>query len=175
MTDSGTPVRRQTARLLVGKAVQGYGTLLLYPDKLAAVRSGAVRAGWVIGFIVVFVPTLLIPPHTGPGALGALIGVGGGYLIGGAIAKSQADAKVAAGGGDVTVISLDSITSLEARRSKSWLRGQNLLVTTTDGAQYQFGVKLDRWSADIANALTARGCEVRTVPQSMAVTPAPSA
>lgn len=101
--------------------------------------------------------------------------MGGGYLIGGAIAKSQADAKVAAGGGDVTVIPLDSITSLEARRSKSWLRGQNLLVTTTDGAQYQFGVKLDRWSADIANALTARGCEVRTIPQGMAVTPAPSA
>lgn len=47
----------------------------------------------------------------------------------------------------------------------------DLLVTTTDGAQYQFGVKLDRWSADIANALTARGCEVRTVPRGMAVTP----
>ena len=78
---------------------------------------------------------------------------------------------MAARGGDVTVISLDSITRLEARRSKSWLRGQNLLVTTTDGAQYQFGVKLDRWSADIANALTARGCEVRTVPRGMAVTP----
>jgi hypothetical protein len=104
-----------------------------------------------------------------------LIGAGGGYLIGGAIAKSQADAKVAAGGGDVTVIPLDSITSLEARRSKNWLRGQNLLVTTMYGAQYEFGVKLDRWSADLANALTARGCEVRTIPQGMVVIPAPSA
>jgi hypothetical protein len=175
MTGSETPVRRQTARLLMGKATQGYGTLLLYPDKLAAVRSGAVRAGWVVGFVVVFVPSLLLPPHTGPGALGALIGVGGGYLIGGAIAKSQADAKVAAGAGNVTVIPLDSITSLEARRSKRWLGGQNLIVTTADGAQYGFGVKLDRWSADLANALTARGCEVRTTPQGLAVTPAPSA
>jgi hypothetical protein len=160
---------------LVGRATQGYGTLLLYPDKLAAVRSGAVRAGWVIGFIVVFVPTLLIPPHTGPGALGALIGAGGGYLIGGAIARSQADAKATTGGDDVTVIPLDSITSLEARRSRGWLGGQNLIATTADGAQYEFGVKLNRWSADLANAMTARGWEVRTTPQGMAVTQAPSA
>jgi hypothetical protein len=121
MTDTENPVRRQTTRLLSGGKTKGYGTLLLYPDKLAAVRSGAIRAGWVIGFIVVFIPSLLLPPHAGPGALGALIGVGGGYLIGGAIAKSQAAAKVAAGGSNVTVIPLDSIRSLEARKSKGWL------------------------------------------------------
>lgn len=98
-----------------------------------------------------------------------------GYLIGGAIAKSQAAAKVAAGGGNVTVIPLDSISSLETRKSKGWLGGQHLIVTTADGAQYGFGVKLDRWSADLANALTAHGCEARTTPQGMAVTSAPNA
>jgi hypothetical protein len=174
MTDSGIPVRRQTTRLLAGRKTRGYGTLLLYPDKLAAVSSRAIRIGWTVGFIVVFIPSLLIPPHTGPGALGALIGVGGGYLIGGAIAKSQAAAQVTVGGGNVTVISLDSITSLQTTKSKGWLGGQHLIVTTADGAQYEFGVKLDKWSADLAHALTARGCEVRTTRQGMAVTPAPT-
>jgi hypothetical protein len=175
MIDTGTPVRRQTTRLLAAGKTKRYGTLLLYPDKLAAVSSRAIRIGWTVGFIVVFASSLLIPPHTGPGALGALIGVGGGYLIGGAIARSQAPAKVAAGDGNATVISLDSIRSLETRKSRRWLGGRHLVVTTTDGAQYGFGVKLDRWSADLANALTARGCEVRTTRQGMAVASAPRA
>ena len=174
MADSGTPVRRQTVQLFAGGKRQGYGTLLLYPDKLAAVSSGAVKVGMIVGIIVIWVPSILIPPHTGPGALGAVIGVGGGYLIGAAIARSQAVAKVAAGGGGVTVIPLDSITSIEATRSKGWRGGQYFIVTTADGAQYGFGVKLDRWSADLANALTARGSEVRTTPQGMVVTPAPN-
>ena len=82
---------------------------------------------------------------------------------------------MAARGRNVTVISPDSIVSLEARKSRGWLGGQNLIVTTADGAQYGFGVKLDKWSADLANALTARGREVHTTPQGMAVTPVPSA
>ena len=174
MTDSGTPVRRQTVRLFIGAKPQ-YGTLLLYPDKLAAVSSGAVRVGMIVGVIVVWVPSLLIPPHTGPGALGAVIGVGGGYLIGAAIARSQAAAKVAARGGEVAVIPLDSITSIEAMKSKGRRGGHQFIVTTADEAQYGFGVKLDRWSADLAKALTARGSEVRITPQGMMVTPAPNA
>jgi len=175
MTDTGTPVRRQTTRLLTGGKTKGYGTLLLYPDKLAAVSSRAIRIGMIVGIIAVFGPSLLIPPNTGPGALGALIGVGGGYLIGGAIAKSRAAAKVAAGDSNATVIPLDSIRSLETRKSKGWLGGQQLIVTTADGAQYGFGVKLGKWSTDLANALTARGCETRATPQGMAATPAPNA
>ena len=175
MTDSGTPVRRQTTRLLTGGKTRGYATLLLYPDKLAAVSSSVVRLTTPAGLVVAFILAIFIPPHTGPGALGALIGAGGGYLIGAAIAKSQAAAKVAAGGGDVTVIPLDSITSLEMRKSKSWLGRQHLVVTTAGGAQYRFSLKLERWSADLANALTARGREVRTTPQGMTVTLAPSA
>ena len=175
MTDSETPVRRQTTRLLAGGKTRGYGTLLLYPDKLAAVSSAAVRIGITVGIIMVFIPTLLIPPHTGPGALGALIGWAGGYLIGGAIARSQAAAKVAAGDGNVTVIPLDSITSIQTRKSKGWLSGQHLIVTTAHGAEYEFGVKLDKWSADLTSALTTYGREVRTTPQGMTVTPAPNA
>jgi hypothetical protein len=106
MTDSEIPVRRQTTRLLIGGKTRGYGTLLLYPDKLAAVGSGAVRIGTFVGAIVVGGPTLFIPPHSGPEALGALIGLGGGGLIGGAIAKSQAAAKVAAGGGTFAFLQL---------------------------------------------------------------------
>jgi hypothetical protein len=70
MTDSETPVRRQTTRLLAGGKTRGYGTLLLYPDKLAAVSSGIVRIGIMVGVFVVLVPTFLIPPHTGPGLWG---------------------------------------------------------------------------------------------------------
>jgi hypothetical protein len=101
-----------------------------------------------------------------------LIGWGGGYVIGGAIARSQAAAKVAAGGDNVTVIPLDSITSIQTRKSRGWLGGQHLIVTTADGAEYGFGVKLDRWSTDLINALRALGREARTTPQGMAVTPA---
>jgi hypothetical protein len=96
-------------------------------------------------------------------------------MIGGAIAKKQAVKKVATGGGGVTVIPLDSITRLEIRKAKGisgWLSGGNLLVTTADGAAYGFRVKLGAWSADLASVLTARGREVRTTPQGLAVTPA---
>ncbi len=99
MTESGTPVRRQTTRLLAGGKKHGYATLLLYPNKLAAVSSGAVRIGMSAGAIVVFSLTLLIPPHTGPGALGALIGVGAGYLIGGSYSSLKERAGVKRGFG----------------------------------------------------------------------------
>jgi len=40
MTDSETPLRRQTAMLLADGKARGYGTLLLYPDKLTARSTG---------------------------------------------------------------------------------------------------------------------------------------
>jgi hypothetical protein len=97
-------------------------------------------------------------------------------MIGSAIAKSQAASKMAADDG-ATVIPLDAITSIAARKSTGiggWLGGQSLLVTTVNGTEYRFGVKLNRWSADLARALTARGNGVVTTAQGMAVTPAPS-
>ena len=113
MTGNGSPIRTQTARLLGVKASQGQGTLLLYPDKLAHVHSQARRWGTSAGFIAILIASFALT-HSGPGALGALIGAGGGSMIGAAIAKSQAANKVAAGGDGVTVILLDSITSLQA-------------------------------------------------------------
>src|SRR5215468_5078068 len=172
MTDSGIPIRKQTARLLGVKMSQGQGTLLLYPDKLAHVHSQAIRWASSVGFAVVAVPSFALPPHTGPGALGALIGAGGGSKIGGAIAKSRAAKEVAAAGEGVTVIQLDSITSLETSKSKGisgWLGGRSLLVTTAAGATYGFSVNLDKWSADLTSALTARGREIHVTPQGMTV------
>ena len=106
-----------------------------------------------------------------------MIGAGGGSKIGGAIAKGKAAKEVAAAAGNVTVIQLDSISSLETSKSKGvggWLGGRSLLVTTADGATYGFSVKLDKWSADLTSALTARGREVRLTPQGMTVTLTPS-
>ena len=76
-----------------------------------------------------------------------MIGAGGGSKIGGAIAKGKAARQVAAAGGNVTVIQLDSITSLETRKAtgiSGWLGGRSLLVTTADGAAYGFSVKLGK-------------------------------
>ena len=183
MPDIGIPIRSQTTQLFGNPKQRGYGTLLLYPDKLVFVSSGAVRAGMSVGFIVVLAIGFLAPPHVGPGALGGGLGTVVGYLVGAAIARGQAPAKVArvarvgeltelpAGVGDITVIPLDSITGLESRKLRR--RGpQRLFVTTAKGAQYAFGVKLDRWSADLGNALAARGSGVYHVePQRMVVEP----
>jgi DNA-binding beta-propeller fold protein YncE len=127
-----------------------------------------------IGFAAVAIPGFIIPPHVGPGALGALIGSGGGTLIGSAIARSKAVRKVAAADagvdGDVTVIPLESVTGIEARKSGRRRRaGHHMVVTTADGAAYGFTVKLDKWSADLAMALAARGRPVSPTPQGMMV------
>jgi hypothetical protein len=175
MADIGCPIRKETARQLGVKASQGQGTLLLYPDRLAHVHSPAIGWGSRVGLAVLAVPGFAVPPHAGPGALGALIGAGGGSLIGAAIARSRAARKAATPGPGVTVVPLDSITSLQARQSKGItgrLGGQSLLVTTADGTAHRFSVKVDSWSVDLARALMARGHDVRAVPHGMTVTAA---
>ena len=177
MTDGEIPLRKDPARLFGAGARRGQGTLLLYPDKLAHVRSQAAGWGGSVGFAVIAIVSFALA-HGGPGALGGAIGAGGGWMIGAAIAKSRAAGKVAAGGGGVTVIPLDSIASLQTVKSAGIggkLGGQSLLVTTAGTADYRFGLKLDKWSADLASALTARGRDVRTTPEGMAITPASSA
>src|SRR5215469_8500666 len=173
MIDVGCPIRAQTARRIGRRVAQRQGTLLLYSDRLVYVHSSVIGWSARVGGVLVAIPTLLLPPHTGPGALGALIGVGGGSLIGAAIAKSQAARKVAAGSGDVTVIELDSIASIESRQStgiSGLLGGRSLLVTTTAGTAYWWKVNPDKWSADLAGALAVRGREVRTSPDGMVIT-----
>lgn len=101
-----------------------------------------------------------------PGALRGVIGAGIGKLL--------AVRKVAAGGEGVTVIPLDVITSLRLRKSadiRGWLSGQALLVTTADGAEYEFRGWMNGWQADLATALTVSGREIRVTPESIMVTP----
>ena len=172
MSDSEIPIRRQTARFLVGGARRGQGVLLLYPDKLAAVISRAAAWGYFVGSITLVVTAYPLVHQLG--ALGGFIGAGVGGWIGDAIGKSQAARKAAAHGDRVAVIPLDSITSLQTRKSTGidgWLGVQDLLVTTVDGAEYGFRGKMDTWQADLASALTVRGSEVRAIPHGMTVTP----
>lgn len=174
MTDSQIPLQKHPARLFGVPARRGQGTLLLYSDKLAHASSQAAGWGGGAGFAIVAIVSFALADG-GPGALGGAIGAGGGWMIGAAIAKSRAAGKVAAGGDGVTVIPLDSIASLQAVKATGiggLLGGQGLLVTTAARAEYRFGVKLGKWSAGLASALTARGHEVRTTPQGLAIAPA---
>lgn len=119
MTDNGALVRMQTTRLLEHGKTQGHATLLLYPDKLAAIRLRAFRIRWLaaaiaIGVVSEFFP---VPPRHPQGVLEAVVlpiltSVVAVALVVGPT-KKQAAAKVAAGGGDVTVIPLDLVTRLE--------------------------------------------------------------
>ena len=173
LTDPGSPIRKQSARLLRVRLSRRLGTLLLYPDQLVFVHSQA--AGWAarLGFAAVAIPSYAVPPHTGPGALGALIGVGGGSMIGAAVARNRAAAKVAAGGADVTALPLGLITRLEIgkiRGVSGWLGGQSLAVTAADGAGYRFAGRLGSWSADLAQAFAVRGHEVRSVRGGLVIT-----
>src|SRR5207249_10874500 len=66
----------------------------------------------------------------------------------------------------VRVVPLDSIASVQRTKSAGildWLTGQVLLVTTADGAEYEFRGMMAGWQADIADALTVRGREVHAV------------
>jgi hypothetical protein len=44
-------------------------------------------------------------------------------------------------------------------------------VTTADGKEYEFRGVLEKWQDRLARALTARGRQIYTVPDGIAVTP----
>ena len=170
MADGETPIRWQTARLLgVRGATRGTGTMLLYPDKIAHVSSAATLWWPLIGFLALAVPGLIVPPHVGSGAFGAVIGTGVGQVIGSLIARRQAPRKLAAGGGDVVVIPLDSITRIEVRTSGRLLTPPAFVVTTSGGASYALTGRLNKWSGDFGDALTARGSRVTGTSQGIEV------
>ena len=52
-----------------------------------------------------------------------------------------------------------------------WLTGQTLLVTTADGAEYEFRGRMDGWQAALAGALTVRNRDAHVTPQGIIVTP----
>ena len=172
MNDHGIPVQGQSARFRLGGTGRGQGFVLLYPDKLAAVRSPAELWGVFLGPLVL--AAIAYPLFHGLGALGAVIGVLVGRWIGAGIGKRLAVRKVAADGEGVTVIPLDVITSLRLRRTagiNGWLGGKALLVTTADGAEYEFIGLLKGWQAELATALTVHGHEILITPETITVMP----
>ena len=168
MTDSEIPIQSQSVRFREGGIGRGQGILLLYPDKLAAVDSSAELWGMFLGPIVLVAISLLVHDILALGAAAAVL-VGG--WIGGGIGKRWAARKVAANRDSVRVIPLELITSLQIRKSTEfpgWLTGQALLVTTADGAEYEFRGRMNGWQA---GALTVRGRDVHVTPQGITVLP----
>ena len=81
---------------------------------------------------------------------------------------------MAANRGDVRLVALDSITSVQSTKSAGilyWLTGQVLLVTTADGAEYEFRGMMAGWQAAIAGALTVRGHQVHAARDVITVMP----
>lgn len=171
MTDSEIPIQSQSVRFREGGIGRGQGILLLYPDKLAAVDSAAELWGIVLGPIVFVAMCLLVHDIQPLGSAGAAL-VGG--WMGGGIGKRRAARKMAANRDGVRIIPLDLITSLRIRKStgsSGWLTGQALLVTTADGAEYEFRGRMNGWQAGLAGALTVRGRDVHVTPQGITVLP----
>ena len=167
-TNSEIPIQSQSVRFREGGIGRGQGILLLYPDKLAAVDSSAELWGMFLGPIVLVAISLLVHDILALGAAAAVL-VGG--WIGGGIGKRRAARKVAANCDSARVIPLELITSLQIRKSagfRGWLTGQALLVTTADGAGYEFRGRMNGWQA---GALAVRGRDVHVTPQGITVIP----
>ena len=173
MTDSGTPIRSNPARFRVGGTGRGQGIVLLYPDRLAAVNSSARLWGAVIGPIALAAVSYRLFHDVA--ALAPAVGIPIGDWTGTSIGKRLAAGKVATdSGGGVRLIPLDSITTVQYRKPPgilSWLTGQALLVTTVDGAEYEFRGMLNGWQAALADTLTVRGRDVQVTPQGITVIP----
>jgi hypothetical protein len=169
MADIDAPIQMRLAVLLsAGPKVPGM--LILYPDKLAHVRTRVVIWWTGLGCAVITALSFALT-RSGPGALGALIGAFTGQAIGTAIARRQAPRKVAEGSEGITTIPLDSITGVtgqKAGRFGGWLT----VVQTLNGPDCTFRAKPAPWSADLAGALAARGYSVQASPDGLAVHPA---
>jgi hypothetical protein len=166
MANIDAPIRMHLAVLSMARS-NVPGMLVLYPDKLAHVRSRIPSWCAGLGFAVVAVLSFMLA-HSGPGAIGGLVGAGGGMAVGSAIARRQVPQKVAAGGDSVTVIPLDSITSITSRKRRR-LRSSLMVVSTLDDLEFAFRANAEQWSAHLAGALTARGRNVQTSPAGLAV------
>jgi len=173
-TDSGEPIQSRSARFRLNGAGRNQGILLLYPDKLVAVESWAELCGSILGPIVLIVATFPFFHHVGAG--GSAAGILFGRWIGEVVGKRLAANKAAAGTGGMMVIPLDLITGLEIKSSRfrRWATGEVLLVTTTDGSEYEFRGRIDGWQTALAGALTVRGRDVHVTPEGITVTPGPT-
>jgi hypothetical protein len=173
MPDSQKPSHGQSATFFVNGAKQREGMLLLYPDKLIAVKTGSVRA-WIYVLVpAVYLAVYYALYHTigwGPLAIWYLAG----WWAWQAIDKKRAARKVAAGGDGVTVIPLDQVTSVRSRKGRKaarWLGMRNMTVTTADGTEYRFDGLMEQWHDHLAKALTAHGREVHVAAGTITVMP----
>ena len=172
LTEGGIPIRSQLARFRVSGTGRGRGIVFLYPDKLAAVNSSAQLWGIFFGPIVLIALSHLLFHDIRE--LGSAVGVLAGGWIGQGIGKRLAATRVAANRDGVRLVPLDLITSVQFSGPagiRGWLTGQVLLVTTADGAEYEFRGMMDGWQAAIAGALTVRGREVHAVRDAITVMP----
>lgn len=170
MTVKRNPIHSQSARFLTGGAKRVRGTLVLFPDELAAVANPAESLSYALTGIYLTIALLLF--HT-MGYLGVAIGSLVAWGAGQVIIRTRAIRKAASGGG-MTVIPLDLITSIWTRRLTGiagWLGGRRLLVATADGAEHEFRGKMGGWPSYLTGALTARGRAVRATPEGVVVMP----
>jgi hypothetical protein len=167
MAEIETPIRMDLAVLKTSRG-NLRGTLILHPDKLTHVRSRVPYWSTFLGAAIVGVLSLVLF-HAAPGTAAAVVGARGGLAIGGAVARRQAPAKAAAGGTGVTVVPLDSITTVTTRKGSGWLRIGRLVVSTLSGPEYNFRLNPAQWLVDLAGALAARGHSVQDAPDGLAV------
>ena len=171
MTNSGTPIKGQSAGLLLRGTRRGPGVILLYPDKLAVVSTADI-VGYLIG--PAFFAALAVPYSGRIEWYGVVVAALVGRAAGQVLNKRRAARKVAAGRGGVTVIPLDVIIAMRTRKSTGigrWFGYQTFLVTAADGAEYGFRGMMPGWQTELTDALTARGREVRSTSAGTAVMP----
>jgi hypothetical protein len=164
MTNASLIQIRRAGFRVAGKA-RGLGLVLLYQDKLARVSRRAEALGSFLGPLVVL--GITYPSIDG---FGVVAGVLVGRWFGEQVDRRIAARRVAQGGRGVTVIPLDSITSVRAG-SEGFLGSPSLVVTTQDRTEYHFYGNPGTWQADLAAALTVRGRSVQVTPGGIMVTP----
>jgi hypothetical protein len=171
VTDRGNPIHSQSATFYVSGSKRGQSTLLLYPDELAAVTTPNATWGYLAGpalFLAVTIPL----SHTieWRGIFAASLVAGWAWQ---ALARRRAARKAAARGEGVTVIPLELITGVEARKptkAAGWLGLRNITVTA-GGTEYEFRGTTEKWMAHLTTALTEYGREVHTAAESITVLP----
>jgi hypothetical protein len=171
MPGSVKPIRSESVRFLVGGIRKGQGVVLLYPDKLASVKTYAELWGSVLGVIALAAATYPFAHTLGP--LTAAIGVWLGAAIGRSVDRRLAARAVADSPLNATIIPLDMVASLQTLRS-DWfsgrLSGETLVVTTADRSQYEFRGRTGSLQADIGRVLAGLGRDVRATTAGLAVT-----
>ena len=172
MTDRGNPIHSQSATFFVSGSKRGQVVLLLYPDELTAVNASAGTWGYLAGpalFLAITVPLLHTIGWLGISATSLAGGWAGEFLNSRRVVR-----KAAARGEGVTVIPLELVTGVRFRKpakAAGWLGIRNMLVTTADGAEYEFRGTKEKWQAQIAGALTVYGREVHIEAENITVMP----